>query len=1238
MNKNNQNEVQIVDSSSNDFNQSNSYPRYPLAEESNYKDWLANGKESNLDRLSTPSTVQDAIVTSLSIASYIISFLDGTIGAGLGILSVLFGQFWPSNTNTVWDNFLHVVEELINRRIDIVERERILRQFDGLRAVISNYNTAFRNWNENETTRNDPALQSEIRSRFDNADDAFANRMPEFRITGFETQSLAVYAQAATLHLLVLRDAVVNGRAWGFAQATIESLYTKLVCLINAYADHCTSVYRQGLQELRNRGNWRNFNNYRRDMTITVLDVISLFSNYDPRIYYYSTNTQLTREVCTEPIASSTWLNRYSNPDEFQQIENDLNPPPSLFSILTTLFARTAFFYYNDLHTPRDAISKTSMRLTRTDGTTIITTPWQGAFPPNISQELPLNFSGYKVYNVDSILANTAVQFTGIQRVVFHMVNEAGTGVPSQSIDLPLTTYYFNKSSNIPGIRSENPTGTDYTHILSSIRSTSVGTPYRDRSNIMVYGWTHTSAERTNRLLSSYGITQIPVVKANQLSNNARVISGPGHTGGALISMSGDSSIAMSLYVPKERYYIIRIRFVNDFNDVEGILEFQGTGITLNVKFPGSGAAVNPDLSVGDFRYVTIPAYPLIRGNTTYQVILKTRNATGTCLIDKIEFIPNSARALEYEGKQNLEKTKKAVADLFTNTGKEALKVDTTDYDVDQAANLVECVPEEPYAKEKMILLDEVKHAKQLSASRNLIQNGSFEFYTDEWTTSNNVSIQADNPIFKGNYLKMPGARETEGGTTRFPTYVLQKIDESKLKPYTRYKARGFVGSSHDVKLIVERYGKEVDALLNVRNNLALNTVAPSRIEANQCQSQPYPIIQDGCLTNVIDTNSYEEAQSGHANFKKEQGMCHQSHQFDFHIDTGEVHLNKNPGIWVLFKISSPEGHATLDNIELIEEGPLVGESLALVKKREKKWNNEMETRWIQTKEVYEKAKGAIDALFTDAQDQALKFDTNISHIISAEHLIQSMPYVYNKWISDVPGMNYDIYTELERRITQAYSLYERRNIIRNGDFNHDLNHWHATPHAKVQQIDGTAVLVIPNWSSNVSQNLCVEQNRGYVLRVTAKKEDPGKGYVTISDCNGNQETLTFTSCDNYVSNKITNDQSEYHFNQEMNEQRSYNPTETINEQLGYRLGQVSNEQRCYTRNAITNDQSEYHFSQEMNEQRSYNPIETMNEHRNYITRTIDFFPDTDQVRIDIGETEGTFKVESIELICRKSQ
>ncbi|MGH1232830.1 hypothetical protein ACQVT0_29405, partial [Bacillus toyonensis] len=35
-----------------------------------------------------------------------------------------------------------------------------------------------------------------------------------------------------------------------------------------------------------------------------------------------------------------------------------------------------------------------------------------------------------------------------------------------------------------------------------------------------------------------------------------------------------------------------------------------------------------------------------------------------------------------------------------------------------------------------------------------------------------------------------------------------------------------------------------------------------------------------------------------------------------------------------------------------------------------------------------------------------------------------------------------------------------------------------------------------------------------------------------------------------------------------------------------------------------------------------------------YVTKTAEIFPDTDRIHIEIGETEGTFKIESVELIC----
>ncbi|PHF84718.1 hypothetical protein COI63_35025, partial [Bacillus toyonensis] len=57
--------------------------------------------------------------------------------------------------------------------------------------------------------------------------------------------------------------------------------------------------------------------------------------------------------------------------------------------------------------------------------------------------------------------------------------------------------------------------------------------------------------------------------------------------------------------------------------------------------------------------------------------------------LDKIEFIPIEGSVEEYKADQDLEKARNAVNALFTGAAKNALKLNVTDYAVDQAANLV---------------------------------------------------------------------------------------------------------------------------------------------------------------------------------------------------------------------------------------------------------------------------------------------------------------------------------------------------------------------------------------------------------------------------------------------------------------------------------------------------------------------------------------------------------------------
>ncbi|ALL11744.1 hypothetical protein BTXL6_10620 [Bacillus thuringiensis] len=550
--------------------------------------------------------------------------------------------------------------------------------------------------------------------------------------------------------------------------------------------------------------------------------------------------------------------------------------------------------------------------------------------------------------------------------------------------------------------------------------------------------------------------------------------------------------------------------------------------------------------TIGEGKDLTYDSFGYIEYSTTIQfsnehpkISLKLNNlsTTGPFYIDKIEFIPVDEN---YDERVQLEKAQKAVNALFT-AGRHALQKDMTDYKVDQASILVDCVPGELYPNEKRELLSLVKYAKRLSYSRNLLLDPTFDSINSSeengWYGSNGIAIGNGNFVFKGNYLIFSGTNDTQ-----YPTYLYQKIDESKLKEYTRYKLRGFIENSHDLEAYVVRYDAKHETL-DVSDNLSPDILPVNTCgEPNRCAALPY-----------LDENPRLECSS------IQDGILSDSHSFSLNIDTGSIDYNENVGIWVLFKISTPEGYAKFGNLEVIEYGPVIGEALARVKRQETKWRNKFTQLRTETQAIYTRAKQAIDNLFTNAQDSHLKIGTTFAAIVAARKIVQSIREAYMSWLSIVPGVNYPIFTELNERVQRAFQLYDVRNVVRNGRFLSGVSDWIVTSDVKVQEENGNNVLVLSNWDAQVLQCLKLYQDRGYILRVTARKEGLGEGYITITDEEGNTDQLTFGSCENIDSSN------------------SFVST-------------------------------------------------------GYITKELEFFLDTDQVQIEIGETEGTFQVESVEL------
>ncbi|ADY24756.1 pesticidial crystal protein cry4BA (plasmid) [Bacillus thuringiensis serovar finitimus YBT-020] len=1119
-------------------------------------DFLQSYGEFNMDNFGESEPFIDAsgaINAAIGVTGTVLGFLGVPFaGALTTFYQKLFGFLFPNNNTKQWEEFMKQVEALIDEKISDAVRNKAISELQGLVNNITLYTEALEEWLEN---KENPAVRDRVLQRWRILDGFFEQQMPSFAVKGFEVLLLVVYTQAANLHLLSLRDAYIYGAEWGLTPTNIDQNHTRLLRHSAEYTDHCVNWYNTGLKQLENSDakSWFQYNRFRREMTLSVLDVIALFPAYDVKMYPIPTNFQLTREVYTDVIGkigrndSDHWYS--ANAPSFSNLESTLIRTPHVVDYIKKLkiFYATVDYYgiygRSGKWVGHIITSATSANTTETRN--------YGTIVNHDSVEL--NFEGKNIYKTGSLPQGVPPYQIGyvtpiyfITRAVnFFTVSGSKTSVEKYyskkdryySEGLPEEQGVFSTEQLPPNSIAE-PEHIAYSHRLCHVTFISVSNGNKYSKDLPLFSWTHSSVDFDNYVYPTK-ITQLPATKGYNVS----IVKEPGFIGGDIGKNNGQILGKYKVNVEDvSQKYRFRVRYATE---TEGELGIKIDGRTVNLYQYKKTKAPGDPLTYKAFDYLSFST-PVKFNNASSTIELFLQNKTsGTFYLAGIEIIPVKSN---YEEELTLEEAKKAVSSLFTDA-RNALKTDVTDYQIDQAANLVECISGDLYAKEKIVLLRAVKFAKQLSQSQNLLSDPEFNNVNREnsWTASTSVAIIEGDPLYKGRAVQLSSARDEN-----FPTYLYQKIDESTLKPYTRYQLRGFVEGSENLDVYLIRYGA-AHVRMNVPYNLEIiDTSSP----VNPCEEVD-GLSHRSC--NVFDRCKQSISVAPDANTGPDQ-IDGDPHAFSFHIDTGTVDSTENLGIWVAFKISELDGSAIFGNLELIEVGPLSGEALAQVQRKEEKWKQVLAKKRETTAKLYAAAKQAIDQLFADSQNTKLRFDTEFSNILSAEHLVYKIQDIYNNELSAIPGLNYDLFMELENRIQNAITLYDARNILQNGGFKSDVTSWETTANAEVQQIDGASVLVLSNWNASVAQSVNVQNDHGYVLRVTAKKEGIGNGYVTILDCANHIDTLTFSACD---SDSDT----------------------------------------------------------------------SSNELTAYVTKTLEIFPDTEQIRIEIGETEGMFYVESVELI-----
>lgn len=164
-----------------------------------------------------------------------------------------------------------------------------------------------------------------------------------------------------------------------------------------------------------------------------------------------------------------------------------------------------------------------------------------------------------------------------------------------------------------------------------------------------------------------------------------------------------------------------------------------------------------------------------------------------------------------FETAEDVENISQQVYALFTSPSHTTLALSTSSYQIHQLLLKINAISSERFGKEKVFLRNMVNRAIRLVRERNLLVGGDFE-NTDNWLLDELATVADNLALFPGHYLLLSSATELSDIST---SYAYQKVGEAKLKPNTKYRISGFVGSSKNCELSIHRYGQEVNQIVN---------------------------------------------------------------------------------------------------------------------------------------------------------------------------------------------------------------------------------------------------------------------------------------------------------------------------------------------------------------------------------------------------------------------------------------
>ncbi|OUB51426.1 insecticidal delta-endotoxin Cry8Ea1 family protein [Bacillus thuringiensis] len=631
----NKNEYEILDAKRNTCHMSNCYPKYPLANDpqmylrnTHYKDWINMCEEASYAS-SGPSQL-------FKVGGSIVAKILGMIPEVGPLLSWMVSLFWPTieEKNTVWEDMIKYVANLLKQELTNDTLNRATSNLSGLNESLNIYNRALAAWKQN---KNNFASGELIRSYINDLHILFTRDIQsDFSLGGYETVLLPSYASAANLHLLLLRDVAIYGKELGYPSTDVEFYYNEQKYYTEKYSNYCVNTYKSGLESKKQIG-WSDFNRYRREMTLSVLDIVALFPLYDTGLYpskdgKIHVKAELTREIYSDVINDHVYglMVPYIS---FEHAESLYTRRPHAFTWLK------GFRFVTNSINSWTFLSGGENRYFLTHGEgTIYNGPFLGQdteYGGTSSYiDISNNSSIYNLWtkNYEWIYPWTdPVNITKINFSITDNSNSSESIYGAERMNKPTVRTDFNFLLNRAG--NGPTTYNDYNHILSYMLIN--GETFGQKRHGYSFAFTHSSVDRYNTIVPDK-IVQIPAVKTNLVGAN--IIKGPGHTGGDLLKLEYERFLSLRIKLIASMTFRIRIRYASNISGQMMINIGYQNPTYFNI-IPTTSRDYT-ELKFEDFQLVdTSYIYsggPSISSNTLWL----DNFSNGPVIIDKIEFIP----------------------------------------------------------------------------------------------------------------------------------------------------------------------------------------------------------------------------------------------------------------------------------------------------------------------------------------------------------------------------------------------------------------------------------------------------------------------------------------------------------------------------------------------------------------------------------------------------------------------